>query len=87
MAKNGARRLRRTTDGRSVSDEIEDLAEQRHAAWSARDVKTAKVIEEQLDRLYAEKRQHVAPNGTDEARERVKKLAVVESELDRLMQP
>lgn len=71
---------------RSISDEIEALAAKRHAAWAEGDVDTAKRIEGQLDALYEEKRQGSATHGTPKARERAKKRAEVERELDRLMQ-
>jgi hypothetical protein len=71
---------------RSISDEIEALAAKRHAAWAKGDMDTAKRIEGQLDALYDEKRQGNATHGTPKGRERAKKRAEVERELDRLMQ-
>jgi len=71
---------------RSIADEIEDLALKRHAAWAAGDMVTAKRIEAQLDALYAEKRQGLATHGTPAARDRAKKRAKAESELERFMQ-
>jgi hypothetical protein len=72
---------------RSVGDEIETLCTQRHTAWAAGDAEKAKRLGEQLDALYAEKRQGEAAHGSARARKAVERRDNANRELDRLMQP
>lgn len=71
---------------KDISGEIERLSALRQRAWKDGDGLEAKRLSERLNALYDDKRCAVASHGTPAQREKAKKRAVAEKELDRLMQ-
>ena len=69
-----------------IDAEIERLAARRQALWAAGEPgDEAKKIGDKIAALYEEKRRRTATHGTAAQRERAKRVAKAEDEVDRLM--